>query len=117
MILRPLEPIVPANDNDKFAPAWPVVERLQKQKYESCWIITQPSHAALSGDIAARLAGPRIPNLDGDLVRAIALHDAGWGIPDAQAVNRSRSGRHNCPESFLETEVEEFLEAGTQSIQ
>jgi Protein of unknown function (DUF3891) len=117
MILRPLEPAAPANDNDKFVPAWPVVERLQKQNYESCWMITQPSHAALSGEIAARLTGPRIPRLDGELVRAIALHDAGWGIPDAQAVNRSRSAKHHCPQSFLEAEVTEFLEAWTQSIQ
>src|SRR5262245_50178575 len=117
MILRPLEPMTLANDHEKSVPAWPVVERLQKQKYESCWMITQPSHAALSGELAARLAGPRIPKLDGELVRAIALHDAGWGIPDAQAVTRSRLGKHGCPKSFLDAEVEEFLDAWAQSIQ
>jgi hypothetical protein len=137
MILRPLEPPSPANDDDEFIPAWPVVERLQKQKYEACWMITQPSHAVLSGQVAARLApagvsfagrdgspvsagwggGPTIPKLDDELVRAIALHDAGWGITDAQAVTRSRSARPAPPRSFLDTEVAEFLEAWTQSIQ
>ncbi|HMF92560.1 MAG TPA: DUF3891 family protein [Candidatus Angelobacter sp.] len=120
MILRPLEPAAPALtdlDHDQFVSAWPVVERLQKQNYESCWMITQPSHAALSGEIAARLTGPAIPKLDGELVRAIALHDAGWGIADAQAVTRSRSARRVTPRSFLETEVAEFLDAWTQSIQ
>lgn len=80
-------------------------------------MITQPSHAALSGEIAAKLTDPRILQLDGELVRAIALHDAGWGIPDAQAVTRSRSAKRGYPQSFLETEVAEFLDAWTQSIQ
>jgi hypothetical protein len=161
MILRPLEPTAPgppdragfarvgvdAPGSRGFIPAWPVVERLQTQKYESCWMITQPSHAALSGEIAAWLAGPgspaspllagwgggpgspaspvlagwgggsRIPKLDDELVRAIALHDAGWGIADAQAVTRSRTAKPAAPKSFLETEVAEFLEAWAQSIQ
>jgi hypothetical protein len=115
MILRPLNPV--AQDGDTFVAAWPVVERLQKQKYESCWMITQPSHAALSGQIAAKFTGPRVPELDDELIRAIALHDAGWGIPDAQAVTRSRSARPVPPKSFLETEVDEFLEAWMQSVQ
>jgi len=90
---------------------------LQKQKYENCWMITQPSHAALPGEIAPRLAGPWIPKLDNEIIRAIALHDAGWGIADAQAVTRSRSARAVAPKSFLDTEVAEFVEAWTQSVQ
>src|SRR5215472_11249469 len=115
MILRPLHPAAPASD--RYLPAWQVVEKLQRQKYDSCWMITQPSHAALAGEIAAKLQGPQIPKLDAGLVRAIALHDAGWGIPDAQTITRSRSGKHQAPRSFLETGVAEFLEAWTQSIQ
>jgi Protein of unknown function (DUF3891) len=114
MILRPIEP--PPATTGEFVSAWPAVERLQKQKYESCWMITQPSHAALSGDIAAKLRAPRIPKLEAELIRAIALHDAGWGMPDAQAIMRSRSDPRNAPKSFLETEVAEFLAAWSQSI-
>jgi Protein of unknown function (DUF3891) len=115
MILRPLEPA--PRDRDEFVPAWPVVERLQQQKYESCWMVTQPSHAALSGQIAARLAGPGLPGADDEIIRAIALHDAGWGIADAQAVTRSRSAKPTAPKSFLDMEVAEFLEAWEKSIQ
>lgn len=115
MILRPLEP-TPASSQE-WAAAWPVVERLQRRKYESCWMITQPSHAALAGDFAARLTAPQVPRIEAELVRAIALHDAGWGIPDAQAVTRSRSSQAGCPKSFLEVGVTEFLEAWTQSIE
>src|SRR5262249_51863173 len=115
MILRPLHPAVPVNHRP--LPAWQVGERLQRQQYESCWMITQPSHAVLAGQLAANLQSPQIPRLDTELLRAIALHDAGWGIPDAQAITRSRAAKPQAPRSFLETEIEEFLEAWTQSIQ
>lgn len=115
MILRPLHSAESANK--QWLPAWQVVEQLQRQKYESCWMITQPSHAALAGEIAAKLRSPQFPKLDADLLRAIALHDAGWGIPDAQAITRSRSPKRQAPKSFLDTEIAEFLDAWTQSIQ
>jgi hypothetical protein len=114
MILRPLEPLQ-VNDRE-WGPAWEVVERFQRQKYESCWMITQPSHAALAGEIAAKLDGPPIPKLDADLIRAIALHDAGWGMPDAETITHGRSAGSR-PKSFLETPVAEFLDAWAQSIQ
>lgn len=115
MILRPLDLSAPFSD--QYLSAWHVVEQLQRQKYEACWMITQPSHAVLASEIAAGLQDPQIPRLDAALVRAIALHDAGWGIQDAQAITRSRSPRQQAPRSFLDSEIEEFLEAWTQSIQ
>ena len=114
MILRPLDP--PAANAQEFLPAWSVVERLQHQISESCWMITQPSHAALAGEFAARITGAQTPKLDAALVRAIALHDAGWGIPDAQAIMQSRSVRQGCPKSFVDCSVSEFLEAWEKSI-
>ena len=80
MILRLLEPAPPVSTD--FLPAWDIVERLQRQPHTSCWMITQPSHAALAGEFAAKMTGAQLPKLDAALVRAIALHDAGWGIPD-----------------------------------
>jgi hypothetical protein len=115
MILRPLEPVPPPSGD--FTPAWKAVEPLQRRSYENCWMITQPSHAALAGEIAARLKGDRLPQLEPELVRAIQLHDAGWGMPDAQAVMRSRSVSQSPPKSFLEVTVPEFLAAWTQSIE
>lgn len=117
MILRPIDPPPASHNEDEPVPAWPVVERLQRQKYVRCWMITQPSHAALAGDLAARLDAPQIPKLEPELVRAIALHDAGWGLPDAKAIMRSRSGHADCPQSFLDVGVAAFLDAWTQSIE
>jgi Protein of unknown function (DUF3891) len=114
MILRPLEPASATNQN--FLPAWSVVERLQRQSNDNCWMITQPSHAALAGDFAAKMTGAQIPKLDAALVRAIALHDAGWGVADAQAIMQSRSVRQGCPKSFVECSVSEFLAAWEKSI-
>jgi hypothetical protein len=118
MILRPLTPTAhdAAAPGSKLLPAWDVVQEIQKRKYESCWMITQPSHAALAGDIAARLSGPQFPKLDAGLIRAVAMHDAGWGMPDAQAVQMSRATRGFQPYSFLQMTVAEFLAAWTQSI-
>lgn len=97
--------------------AWDAVERSQKQQYQSCWLVTQPSHAALAGEIAARISAPQFPQVDEQVVRAIALHDAGWGIPDAQAINNSRAAKARCPKSFLDATADEYLAAWTQSVE
>jgi hypothetical protein len=114
MILRPLDPI-PAVSTD-FLRAWSVVEQSQRQIADGCWMITQPSHAALSGEFAAKLAGVDLPNLDAPIIRAIALHDAGWGMPDAQAIMRSRSIGQDAPKSFVACDVGEFVRAWEKSI-
>ena len=80
-------------------------------------MITQPSHAALAGELAANLHAPGFPVPDDPLVHAIALHDAGWGIPDAQAIMKSRSVQQNPPQSFLATTVPQFLDAWEKSIE
>jgi Protein of unknown function (DUF3891) len=114
MILRPLDPI-PATSTD-FLPAWSVVEQSQRQITDGCWMITQPSHAALAGEFAARMTGVNLPNLDAPVIRAIALHDAGWGMPDAQAIMQSRSIGQGAPKSFVACGVGEFVNAWEKSI-
>ena len=114
MILRPLDPI-PAASTD-FLPAWSVVEQSQRQITGDCWMITQPSHAALSGEFAARMAGANLPNLDAAVIRGIALHDAGWGMPDAQAIMQSRSIGQGAPKSFVACGVGQFVDAWEKSI-
>lgn len=115
MILRPMNS-VPAVSTE-FLPAWSVVERTQRQIFEECWMITQPSHAALAGEFAAKLTGVDLPALDAQIIRAIALHDAGWGMPDAQAIMQSRSVRQGCPKSFIACGVGEFVNAWEKSIE
>ena len=120
MILRPLDPAEATNrvasPENQFASAWKIVEQVQRANYETCWMITQPSHAALAGDIAAELVLPGIPRLEADVVRAISLHDAGWGMPDAQAVMRSRARQEDVPRSFIQCTVGELVTSWTQSI-
>src|SRR5258708_4438065 len=98
MILRPLDPKPAAGA--EFVAAWPVIQGIQKQEYESCWLITQPSHAALAGDLAAALSIPQLPQPDAKLIQAIALHDAGWGMADAQIIQMSRADSRYKPGSF-----------------
>jgi len=115
MILRPLEP--PSASTAEFLPAWSVVERIQRQTHDGCWMITQPSHAVLAADFAAKLIAPQVPKMDAAVLRAIALHDAGWGVPDAQAIMQSRSVRQGCPKSFIQCSTAEFLAAWEKSIE
>src|SRR5437016_10285683 len=98
MVIRPPGPVPAASK--EFVAAWPVVQSIQKQKYESCWLITQPSHAALAGDLAAALSIPQLPQPDAKLIQAIALHDAGWGMADAQIIQMSRADGRYRPGSF-----------------
>jgi len=115
MILRPLQP--PSRTSDEFVSAWEAVERTQTANCESWWLITQPSHAALAAEIAANITASEFPQLDPKILQAIALHDAGWGIPDAQAIMKSRSVHPHQPQSFVAMPVAQFVEAWTQSIE
>src|SRR4051812_50117985 len=44
----------PKNSNDPVS-AWKAVEEKQRQTAEAYWLVTQPSHAALAGELAAAL--------------------------------------------------------------
>lgn len=115
MILRPVEPGDPASE--KFVPAWEAVEHTQKRSCARFWMITQPSHAVLAGGLAANLNAAQFPVPDEPLLQAIALHDAGWGVPDAQAIVKSRSIHPQAPQSFVAMAVPQFLEAWEKSIE
>lgn len=114
MILRPLQPA--PRSSDEYQSAWPVVDRIERQKYESCWLITQPSHAALAAELTARLSAPQFPKPDAQLIQAIALHDAGWGVADAQGVQKSRSGAKYQQESFLDVPAQKLATIWQDSI-
>jgi len=92
-------------------PAWDAVEPIQRKSYPECWLIAQPDHAALAGDIAAHLCPPVFPRLDSDVLRAIALHDEGWGPFDTRALESRQA-----PRSFLDEPPATFVEAWTASI-
>jgi hypothetical protein len=109
-----------------FISAWQAVERKQKQPAEDWWLIAQPDHAALAGDLAACLNFPKFPKLDQDVIRAITLHDAGWAQFDG---GERGTGRHleavlhdpqlndeGRPLSFLDVKPAKFVKAWTDSI-
>jgi hypothetical protein len=98
--------------------AWRAVENTQKETAQEWLLIAQPDHAQLAGDLAARLQSPIFPPLDSDLIRAIALHDAGWAEFDA-GTGRCHDPKLNDrgrPVSFLEMSPADFVVAWTRSI-
>ncbi len=113
--------------NKQFVAAFEAIEKRQRQPAQEWWLIAQPDHAALAGDLAANLASPLIPVLDSVALRAIALHDSGWSRLDGGERGTGRdlevslrgpkldsAGR---PLSFLEMSPVEFIEAWADSIQ
>jgi hypothetical protein len=125
MVLHPLEHAGSAgrsrSSSPQPIPAWHAVEKRQRQSAKQWLLITQVDHAQLAGDLAARLESPLIPQLTPDLVRAIALHDAGWEQFDTGADKRTRElhprlnddGR---PLSFLDVTPADFVVAWNGSI-
>jgi hypothetical protein len=121
MILRPLitEEPDPSGSGHGPHPAWSVVERSQTPRMDECWLIPQPAHAALSGEIAAQLAPEHFPGITPEVIQAIALHDAGWGMPDAEGIQRSRAATPKNPappKSFIKFAPQEVLSIWTFSI-
>lgn len=124
MILHPLgsQPPIPA----EILPAWNAVAATQQQDAPGWWLIAQPDHAALAGDLAGQFATPDFPVVGDEVLQAIALHDAGWAKYDgggeagggsknvAPQILRDSAGR---PLSFLQAPVTIFVEAWTLSIQ
>jgi hypothetical protein len=116
VILRPITAATP--HSPPTLPAWTVIERTQREcaPLEEFWMVPQPAHAALSGDIAARLSPESFPKIDPEIVRAISLHDAGWGSLDAASIQDSRGGRKK-PYSFISAPPAQFTAAWTASIE
>lgn len=109
MVLRSL---LPPPAGESAVSAWSAVETVQKNPGADCWLIAQPDHAALAGDLAAHLAPGLFPGLDSPVLRAIGLHDEGWGPLDVAALDSSRR-----PASFIDESPPTFVEAWTASIE
>lgn len=100
----------------KTISAWKAVEERQKQQASAYWVVTQPSHAALAGDLAAALRDDLFGRIDATVARSIALHDSGWSMDDAEQIQRLRKDAKQKPSSFIEAAAERFLPAWTASI-
>jgi len=122
MILRSPSP-PPAATTDVVS-AWKVIARTQQQVFQGTVdLVTQPSHAALAGEIAAKIKPEIFGPLSADALRAIAMHDSGWGPPDAQQIMRLReaSGKPGSKAaqsvSFLAASPKESITAWKASIE
>jgi hypothetical protein len=97
--------------------AWQGVQAREQQDASEFWMITQPAHAALAGDLAAALKDDLFGPIDLTVSRSIALHDAGWSMEDADQIQQLRANPKLKPHSFLNASVDEFLGAWTKSIE
>lgn len=118
MVLYPLnslpsEPPERRHPHHPPVPAWDAVLRTQRQAASDWWLVAQPDHAALAGDLAARIRSPQFPRLDVEVVQAISLHDEGWA-PFDRAPSLNGRGR---PLSFFEMPLKDFLRAWWDSIE
>lgn len=111
MVLRPITAAAATVPGRNTIPAWTAVEETQRRPAAEYWLITQPDHAALAGELAARLGPPVLPALPPEIVRGIAVHDDGWAALDAQVVAAG-----NRPTSFLDAPLPQFVSAWTASI-
>jgi len=128
-----LHPIDSPNSKERrdvpqtIIPAWEAVERKQKQTAQEWWLIAQPDHAALSGDLAALVDTPLIPELDDSILHAISVHDSGWARFDGgerdtgrdleARLHDPRVDTNGRPLSFLEIAPADFVIAWEESIQ
>jgi hypothetical protein len=121
MVLRPLESnrAETAVEDGKPIPAWAAVAAKQKCRAAGYWLISQPDHAHLSGELAAHFAAERFPRVDATMARAIGMHDAGWAIfpQEANPLSPPRVGENGKPLAFVEFAPEDFLRAWSASIE
>lgn len=111
-------PIVEEQDQSKSpVPIWKAVEEAQGLNTTDYWLITQPSHAALAGELAASLRDDLFGPIDATVSRSIALHDSGWSMDDAEQIQKLRSNPKLRPNGFLEASVDQALHAWTGSIE
>jgi len=123
MILHPIDPkpcpTIHYEPRPGALPAWVAIAQRQKQCAQSWWLIAQPDHANLSGDLAANFLSPLFPRIDGSIAKAIANHDAGWAMFPAEANPNDPPmiADDFKPRSFIEFPPEDFLRAWTRSIE
>jgi Protein of unknown function (DUF3891) len=111
-------PIVEEQDKSKSrVPIWKAIEEAQSVNTTDYWLITQPAHAALAGELAASLRGDLFGPIDATVSRSIALHDSGWSMDDAEQIQKLRSNPKLRPNGFLDASTDQALHAWTGSIE
>jgi|SRR5579871_4364890 len=126
MILYPLTGEKVSDNAGHVVSAWAAVERAQKQTARAYWLVAQPDHAALAGDLAAAFSSPEVKGIGEQVAQAISLHDAGWAKFDLKE-DTSAAPPHELefhpmcsaagkPLSFFEIGPADFTRAWKESI-
>lgn len=113
MVIRPEKPLVVTNDGP--ASTWELINQTQKPPHAG-WLIPQPAHSALAGEIAAKLSPGHFPGLTDKVLRCISLHDAGWAQFDAHQIAEAHGPAFR-PASFVTQRPAVFLSAWLRSIE
>ena len=119
MVIRPVLQGGDERSDARAISAWQAVEATQHARTSDYGLVPQPAHAALAGDIAAKLRPELFGAVDPTIARCIALHDAGWSAADAAAIQALRSPKANKsrPLSFLDVNPVEAVKAWIGSIE
>ncbi len=97
-------------------PAWPAFQKTQKEVPLPCFLITQPAHARLAGELATRLLPEAFGDLPKDVLAAIRLHDIGWEEADTGQIRTLAEDHAAQPCSFTDISPEISTEAWRRSI-
>jgi hypothetical protein len=100
------------------AAAWSVVAERQKCSAAGYWLISQPDHANLSGDLAANFVSSAFPRVDPLVARAIGVHDSGWALfpHESNPSEPPLVNQEGKPLAFIEFQAADFVRAWTASI-
>lgn len=118
MVLHPLDS--PAEIvSDEPVPAWAAVAERQKRQAATYWLISQPDHARLAGELASNFRSPDFPAIEPLVATAIGAHDAGWGLfaPESTPSEVPFTTSEGKPLAFIEFGPEQFVRAWTGSIE
>ena len=89
--------------------AWQLVEESQQHPARPVVLIPQPSHAVLAGDLAQALLPEAFGELPANIIRAIRMHDSGWGTLDAAQIHKARAGANDEIKRGVEIPLLSFL--------
>jgi hypothetical protein len=121
MVLRPLAPAPVAaceQSSASITTAWSVVAERQECSAAGYWLISQPDHANLSGDLAANFVSSAFPRVDPLVARAIGVHDSGWALfpHESNPSEPPLLSQEGKPLAFVEFQPTDFVRAWTASI-
>jgi hypothetical protein len=122
MVLCPLTPApvvgCEQSSDSSAATAWSVVAERQKCSAAGYWLVSQPDHANLSGDLAANFVSSAFPRVDPLVARAIGVHDSGWALfpHESNPSEPPLLSNEGKPLAFVEFHAADFIRAWTASI-